>query len=223
MGKMILVEGQPGTGKTAAIRNLDPETTLIVKPNNKDLPFKGSRNIYKKGVNSVNVSSFREVREVLTKVNSGTKFQVVVVEDITHIFSRRVMGEASEKGYEKWTRLAVDAFDGLLEIEGSLRDDLYVIVIGHTQMHKDFDGNQTFVLQTPGALLDSIIKIPSYFTYVLHSGVEDLEDGSQSYYFLTNRDGSGKEAKSPEGCLDIKEPNDYRRIIDKIEAYQNGD
>lgn len=223
MGKMILVEGQPGTGKSRAIKNLEPETTLIIKPNNKDLPFSGSRSRYKKGDNVVNTTSFKEIREILLKANQGTRFKTIVIEDLTHFFSKRVMADAGEKGYDKWTKLAVDTFEGFLEIEDVLRNDLWIIVIGHTQLSLDYDGNQIAVLQTPGKLLENVIKIPSYFTYVLHSDVEQTDNDEQRYYFLTNKNGSGKEAKSPEGCLELKEPNDYRLIIDKIETYQNGD
>lgn len=74
---------------------------------------------------------------------------------------------------------------------------------------------------TPGKLLDNVVKIPSYFTYILHSIVYE-DSGDIHYKFLTNRDGSGKEAKSPEGCLNLLEDNDIAEIIKKIEAYQNG-
>ena len=75
-------------------------------------------------------------------------------------------------------------------------------------------------MQTPGSLLDRQIKIPSYFTYVLHTDVTE-ENGVMKYRFLTNNDGV-RIAKSPEGCLEKFEPNDYKAIIDKIELYQKG-
>ena len=218
---MILVEGAPGTGKSRAILNLNPETTLIIRPNTKDLPFVGAKYKYQEGTNVVTVSEFAEVREMLEMANKGNQFKTVILEDITHWFSKRVMGEANEKGYEKWTRLAVDAFKALVDMEDQFREDLTVIVIGHTQTDKDQNGFNTITLQTPGKLLENVIKIPSYFTYVLHSEVEEGIDGIPTYFFLTNRDGSGKEAKSPEGCLELREPNDYTLIIDKIDAYRN--
>lgn len=221
MGKLILVEGQPGTGKSRSIVGLDPAKTLIIKPNNKDLTFPGGRSKYKVGDNVVVTSNLKDVQPIIKKANEGTRFTTIVLEDFSHFITKRLMTEASEKGYEKWTRLAVDVFESFLDIEDRLRPDLYVIVIAHTQTQKrDADDTPMFVLQTPGKLLDSQIKIPSYFTYVLHSDVEETENGIK-YYFLTNWDGSGREAKSPEGCLDINEPNDLGHIISKIEKYQN--
>ena len=46
MGNMILVIGDPGTGKSTAIEGLDPKSTVIIKPNNKQLPFRGSSKLY---------------------------------------------------------------------------------------------------------------------------------------------------------------------------------
>ena len=221
MGKIILTIGDPGTGKSRGILNLDPETTAILQPNSKDLPFKGGRKKYNvESKNVFKVNSFNNVGMLLKKINEGTKFKTVIVEDITHLFSKRVMKDAAIKGYDKWNEMAVDAFNGLLEYEDRLREDLYVILHGHVEEMRDADGEPITKLLTPGKLLDKNIKIQSYVTYVLHSHVIN-EDGVIKYRFLTNLDGSGKEAKSPEGCLNLLEENDYKIIIDKIEAYQN--
>ncbi len=221
MGKIILTIGNPGTGKSRAIKNLDPATTVILSPNSKDLPFPGSRKFYNlENKNLFNINNFNSLGILLRKINKGTKFKTVVVEDITHLFSKRVMKDAGIKGFDKWNELAADAFNGLLAYESELREDLYVILVGHTDHSINADGEEEIKLLTPGKLLENKVKIQSYVTYILHSHVIN-EDGVIKYRFLTNLDGSGKEAKSPEGCLELLEENDYKAIIDKIEAYQN--
>jgi hypothetical protein len=122
---------------------------------------------------------------------------------------------------QKWSDLAVDVFQGLIKIEEKLRDDLNVIVIGHTERNTDVNGNSIITLQTVGKLLDNQIKIPSYFTYVLHTDVKEV-NGKMEYSLLTNSDGL-RLAKSPEGCLEKFEPNDYALILDKINKYQLGE
>ncbi len=222
MGRIILAIGEPGSGKSRAILNLDENTTLLIKPNRKELPFKGGAVKYSvdKG-NVVNCTTFPALKDILTKANAGTKFKTIVIEDFTHFLTNRVMGDAKLTGFQKWTDLAVDVFQGLIKIEETLRNDLNVIVIGHVERGTDITGNSVITLQTVGKLLDNQIKIPSYFTYVLHSNVQEI-NGKMEYSFLTNSDGV-RLAKSPEGCLDKFEPNDYALILDKINKYQLGE
>ena len=223
MGRLILSLGEPGTGKSRAVINLDPETTVLIKPNKKDLPFPGSAKMYNaEKKNVITCKTFPEVGSYLAAINSGSKIKTVVIEDLTHYFSHRVMSDAKVTGFQKWTDLAVDVFNSLIKIEESLRDDLYVIVIGHTERSTDSMGNSIVTLQTPGKLLENQIKIPSYFTYVLHTDVTQKPDGKMEYRFLTNSDGT-RLAKSPEGCLDTYEPNDYKLVIEKIDKYLHGE
>jgi len=220
MGKIILVEGEPGTGKSRAIKSLDPNKTLIVKPNSKDLPFKGARTLYNKEKGNVVVTKdLHSLKTIIQKVNEGTKFNVIVIEDLTHFWSHRVMKESAIKGYDKWTILGMDSYNALISIEDELRDDLYIIIIGHTQRSENLAGDKVVNLQTPGKLLEQVVKIPSHVTYILHTDVR-REDDQIKYRFITNDDGSGREAKSPEGCLNLLEENDYQLIINKIEKYQ---
>ena len=177
MGVLILTEGDPGSGKSRAIKNLDPETTVILRPNSKDLPFKGARKLFnKENKNLFTVNNLPELREYVSKINSGKKIKVVIVEDFTHLLGQRVLEDTSIKGYDKWNNLAVDAFESIIGIENELREDLYVIVITHTVTVTDSEGaSKTFML-TPGRLLDNLIKIPSYFTYIFHTNVKE-QDG----------------------------------------------
>lgn len=221
MATFILVEGPPGTGKSRAIINLNPDETIVVKPNKKQLPFPGSAvNWNEKKGNIIYSNDLRQLGQILDKVNTVPKIKVVVIEDLTHFFSHRVMDDMKLKGYDKWTNLAYDTYRNLLQREAELRDDLFVIIIGHTQVISDIDGAKYVTLQTPGKLLEDVIKIPSYVTYVLHSDLA-FREGKPNYFFITNRDGSNKEAKSPEECLELYEENDYDAIIKKIIAYHN--
>jgi len=130
------------------------------------------------------------------------------------------MRDSAIKGYDKWREFATDTFNAILAMEDELRPDLYIILIGHVEQSSDLEDNRIVKFLTPGKLLDSQIKIPSYVSYILHTDVRE-EDGVVHYRFLTNRNSSGKEAKSPEGALELFEENDYSQIIAKIEKYHN--
>ena len=44
--KLIGVVGETGTGKSTAIKHLDPKETYIINVAKKELPFKGSGKLY---------------------------------------------------------------------------------------------------------------------------------------------------------------------------------
>jgi dephospho-CoA kinase len=44
--KLIGIVGQTGTGKSTAIKHLDPKETYIINVAKKELPFKGSEKLY---------------------------------------------------------------------------------------------------------------------------------------------------------------------------------
>jgi len=216
----ILVLGEPGTGKSRGLVNLDPKTTFIIKPNNKQLPFKGANKLYGKGNTYVD-NDIRKAGQLLALINKDKlNIKTVVIEDLTHFFSARVMKDKDNSGYGKWMDLANDVYDAFVAIEAVLRPDLNLIIIGHSATNQNADGAFYTTLQTPGKLLENAIKIPSYFTYVLHTVVKESKDGTE-YYLLTNRE-EGKLAKSPEGCLPLHVENDYKKVMELIETYQNG-
>lgn len=44
--KLIGVVGETGTGKSTAIKHLNPEETYIINVASKELPFRGSEKLY---------------------------------------------------------------------------------------------------------------------------------------------------------------------------------
>lgn len=222
MASSILVLGDSGTGKSAALRNLPSESTVLLCPNNKDLPFRGSSKLYNSELkNRFLVNKFTDVKTYLHRINEKHEIKVAVLEDLTHFFNARVMGDANIKGYDKWLDMAKDCFEAIVLFESQAREDLTLIVVAHVDKSMDTYGERQVGLKTPGKLLENNIDLPSYFSYILHTDVTANEK-EVKYQFLTNRDGTGKLAKSPEGCFDLFIPNDYQFVINKINEYKNG-
>lgn len=218
----ILVIGEPGTGKSTAIENLDPATTVIISPNNKDLPFLGGDSLYSpEKKNRFIFSEFDQVGQVIDQVNKNAKHvKTLIIEDFTHLMSKKAMDDAGVKGYDKWTELAVKAFKKIVEVitGTSLRPDLDVVLIGHVTTTSDAAGNMEIGIQTPGKLMENMLKIPSYFNYVFHAWVD--YDGDQPLYlFQTNRDNK-RLAKTTKGMFPMFIANDYRAIFARIHAYK---
>ena len=231
MARAILIIGEPGTGKTRSIKGLNPAETIIIKPNSKDLPFRGAAKNYIPGKNSFTVPRLKAlikdkkitqhgVNTMLEAINNMPHVKNVVIEDLTHFFTKRVVDEINTKGYDKWTQLAADTKTGIIDKETTLRPDLNLIVIGHVSAVTDASGATSIGIQTPGKLMDNTIKIPSYFTYVFHTFVDQDEQSNTRYRFLTNKDGT-REAKTPEEMFPKYIDNNLQTVIDGIVQYQN--
>lgn len=220
MARAILVIGEPGTGKSRAIKDLNPKQTIIIKPNKKELPFKGSAVNYKNGSNMVVTTSLPQVGKLLMDINTKFKgVKNVIIEDITHFFTKRTVDERKVTGFGKWMELAASIKQNIIDKEAILRDDLTLFVIGHVAEKKDKSGNPELSLHTPGKMLDNNIMIPSYFTYMFHTDLIENSDGTMQYRFQTNRT-SFKVAKTPEGMFPLYIANNYELIKRYITAYQ---
>lgn len=225
---LVLVIGRPGTGKSTAIgankhlgiKGLDPSSTFIIKPNSKPLPFPGSKAAYNKDKKNLFATrDMKKVHEFIGMINSDQKhIKTIVIEDITHYFNHKEKSDSAKKGFDKWTDMANEVSDMIIGHEVELRDDLDIIVIGHTENQSEGSDLASTVLQTPGKMLDRKVMVQSYFTYILHTSVTKSEEGIK-YTLLTNADGSGREAKSPPGALELFESNDYGLILEKIHKY----
>lgn len=228
----ILVVGEPGTGKSRAILNLDPSKTVIIKPNNKPLPFPGWKSMYSSAkMNMFMLQTFKGVRDLIIGldkegkrtnkgINDAKNITTVIIEDFTHYMSKNVLDNAAVKGYEKWTDLGVKVFNNIVNLEAEVRPDLNIVLIGHAAATQDASGNMEIGMQTAGKLLDQAVKIPSYFTYIFHA-VIDFSEEQPKYYFQTNRD-DRRLAKTPEKMFPMMIENDYRAIFDRIQKYEEG-
>ncbi len=231
MAKAILVIGDMGTGKSTSLRNLPPDETVIISPNTKDLPWEGGMGDFnhQKGnlvsclkIRKKNIADKNEVNgvlEYLSEANSNPKIKYLVIEDITHFMNDRMMDDAftNNADWGKWNKFGADMFAITTKHIQQMRDDLTVIIIGHTEI-KD---NGTMGLQTAGKLLDNSIKLPSYFTYIFHTKVLN-QNNTLSYKFITHNDGKHL-AKTPMNMFkDDLVDNDMRQIIARIDEYRNG-
>lgn len=226
MSRTILIIGDSGKGKSTSLRNLDPKSTMIIKPNSKPLPFPGAKSKFNaESKNVARITTFKTLTNVLHRINSEKELQhikTIIIEDISHYFNYKVMQDSKKTGYGKWDELGVETYNAFLagEQDELFRDDLTIVLVGHVQESTDSTGVRMLSLYTPGKLLDQKVKISSYVTYQFYADVE-IKDGKPFYYFLTNNDGSGREAKTPMELFDsLKIPNDLQMILDRITEYE---
>lgn len=216
MSRGILVMGESGSGKTTSLRTLNPEKTCIIESDGKGLSWRGWKNQYAKAKkNYLEIDNAPMIESALKEINlTMPHIKVVVIDTLNMIMVNDEIHRMKERGYDKWTDLATCIW-GLIDIVHSLRDDLTVVCMAHTQTERDDSGYQFTRMKTSGKKLEKLCVESKFSTVLLAKSL----DGE--YIFETQADKST--AKSPMGCFEKKIPNDMDFVIRKMDEYEYGE
>lgn len=215
MAKVIGIMGESGSGKTTSMRNLDPETTFYIDCDKKGLSWKGWRNQYQfEKHNYMATDQIDTVDNLLNKINTQDNMKhikVVIIDTLNGLMVADEVRRMKEKNYDKWVDLAQCVWT-LLDKLYTLREDLTVIIICHSQTQKEDDGYTFTRIKTSGKKLDKL-NVESKLTTVLYATVKDGE-----YVFQTKANNST--AKTPMGAFEEDEiPNDITQVLKALEEY----
>lgn len=222
MAKTILICGKTGTGKTTAIRTLDPKETVILRVINRTLPFKFAGKYSKDLKNLFLTQTYEEVLKGLDWANKQANVKNIVITDGTYIIRQEYFKKANQAGYNKYTEFAMHMQQILKAIQ-NLRDDIKVFMEYHVESNVTDSGATEYKPSTVGKLLDSQYNILENIDIVLFASPQ-YEDKEIKYGFYTNRtlDRVGAEipAKSPFGMFEeLYIPNDLAIVAKKIDEY----
>jgi hypothetical protein len=220
--KLIGIVGQTGTGKSTAIKHLNPKETYIINVAKKELPFKGSEKLYNaENKNYKEIDDANEITRLLKTISDkAPHIKNIIIEDSNYIMGFSIVSKATEVGYMKFSIMARDMVELFREAR-KLRDDLKVFYFTHPEVIEDGGEIVGYKIKTAGKLIDNQIILEGLMTVCLYTYVEDSKDGSATYNLLTNRY-KKYPAKSPDGMFeDIKIPNNLQLVADTIDAYYN--
>lgn len=211
---VIGLMGESGAGKTTSMRNLDPATTVYIDCDKKGLSWKGWKSQYNTENKNYLKTDYPQVAlQMLQRVNTEKVFkkvQTVIVDTLNGLMVADEMRRSKEKGYDKWMDLAASVYE-LVDYALTVRDDLTVIFVCHTQTERDDAGYSFTRIKTSGRKLDKI-ALESKFTTVL---LAKCVDGR--YLFETQSKFST--AKSPFGALEAEMENDITEVIKRLADY----
>lgn len=215
MAKVIGIMGESGSGKTTSMRDLDSKTTFYIDCDKKGLSWKGWRNQYSfEKLNYMATDTIGTVDQILDKINAQDNMKhikVVVIDTLNGLMVADEVRRMKEKGYDKWQDLAQCVWE-LLDRLYTLRDDLTIIVVCHSQTQKDEDGYVFTRIKTSGKKLDKL-NVESKLTTVLYAIAKDGE-----YVFQTKANNST--AKTPMGAFEADEiPNNIVDVLKALKDY----
>ena len=205
-----MIIGTSGSGKTTSLEKLDPKQTFYIDADGKGLSWKGWRKQYnKENKNYFQCDAPEQIFSLMQTIDEKQKqIKFLVIDTLNGCMVADEMRRSKEKAYDKWVDLAQSVYS-IVDYSNKMRDDLTVILIGHTQTSDD---GFTCML-TNGRKLNKIC-LESKMTTVVLSRIN--ENGE--YVFETRARNST--AKTPRGAFDKDEiPNDITLVIDALKDF----
>ena len=212
MGKMLLVMGEQGSGKSFSLKNLPPKEHFYIDCDKKGMNYKGWRNDYnEEQKNYIKCNDGETIVNLLKNISEKAEhIKYVSIDTINSIMIADELKRSKQKGFDKWDDMANIILQIIMAVP-DLRDDLTVIFIGHTQTSDDGFTQ----LKTNGRKLNKI-GVEGYFNTVLLAKCVNAENNE--YVFETKANNST--ARTPYEAFDTMTiPNDIVKVIEVIREY----
>ena len=214
MALVICVMGDSGAGKTTSMRNLNPKTTFYIDADKKGLSWKGWRKSYQKDINYARLDDPKKVSKALKYIEEKEEykhFQTIVIDTLNGIMVADEMRRMKEKNYDKWADLAQSVYD-IIDYTLTMKDDLCVIFVAHTQTDREESGYLHTRIKTSGKKLDKICLESKFTTVLLAKSIDE------KYIFETQANKST--TKTPMGSFAQKEiHNDITQVIEVLKNF----
>ena len=200
MGIPVLVLGYSGSGKTRSIKLMDPTITgvfLVEKPR---LPFREQ-------FMTVKNAGYVHIMQAL----KNPTMKSYVIDDSQYLLVNEFFDRAAEKGYEKFTQIALNFRNLIHWVNVGCPDDVIVYFLHHIQ-NDEITGR--IKAKTIGKMLDEKLTVEGCFDIVLKT-----ETNADGWWFRTHTAGNDP-VKTPEDMFaDDLIPNDLALVDKTIREY----
>lgn len=206
MSAATLILGNSGSGKSTALRNLDPSKTLLIQCIKKPLPFRAAGWKTRLSLKSEGNVIQADEPALIEKLLRTSPHEIVIIDDYQAVMVNELMNRSSETGFAKFTDIGKNAWN-IFRAAGDLAEHRRVYIMAHTTT--DEFGNVR--MKTVGKLVDQHIVPEGFFTVVLRTEVIN-----SNYTFRTQTNGQDC-CKSPIDMFpDQHIPNDLKVVDDAI-------
>ena len=199
MGIPVLILGESGSGKSASLRNFEPEDVSVFNVAAKPMPFR-------KKLPTKSTSDYNAIMACISKSNK----KAFVIDDSQYLMCFESFARAKDAGYGKYTDFALHFYNLVQFIIKQTPPDVIVYFLHHTET----DSNTGKVkAKTMGKMLDNQLTLEGLFSIVLMC----TTDGKK-HNFITQSDGCTT-AKSPMEMFSEVIDNDLKVVDQTIREY----
>jgi hypothetical protein len=199
MGIPVLIMGESGSGKSASLRNFEPEEVSVFNVAAKPMPFR-------KRLPTRATSNYAEIQASITNSQKKT----FVIDDSQYLLCFEAFAKAKDTGYGKFTDMALHFYNLVQFVIRGTAPDVIVYFLHHTET----DSNTGKIkAKTLGKMLDSQLTLEGLFSIVLHC----VTDG-RTHSFVTQSDGMTS-CKSPMEMFEMVIDNDLKFVDKAIREY----
>lgn len=199
MGIPVLILGESGSGKSASMRNFEPEDVSVFNVAAKPMPFR-------KKLPTKATSDYNAIMSCIDKSNK----KAFVIDDSQYLMCFESFARAKDTGYGKYTDFALHFYNLVQFIIRQTPPDVIVYFLHHTET----DSNTGKVkAKTMGKMLDNQLTLEGLFSIVLIC----TTDGKK-HSFITQSDGYTT-AKSPMEMFSDVIDNDLKAVDQTIREY----
>ena len=210
MGIPVLILGESGSGKSASLRNFDPNKVGVFNVAGKPLPFRKRLNV----ISTVKAEEGKTRRvnygDILKTLARG-KVKSYVIDDSQYLMAFEELDRVKETGYNKFPEMALN-FSGMVRY---IIDYLPPDVIVYFLHHVETTDQGKIKAKTVGKMIDSKLTLEGLFSIVLL-----CEATAEGHHFVTQSDGYTT-AKSPMEMFDKEIDNDLAMVDATIREYWN--
>ena len=205
----VFVIGRSGSGKTYSIKNFKADDVGVISIEKGRLPFKTDIKTVKVPKDfTVNTSAQLNAAKYawIEMIISKSKAKSIIIDDSQYLLVNELFDRSKEKGYDKFTDIAVN-FRNLVHFVNDMPDEDKIVYFLH---HSEADTDGREKAKTIGRMLDEKLTLEGCFDIVLYC---------QDHKFYAQAEGMST-AKTPEGMFPAAEiPNDLKAVDEAIREY----
>ena len=196
--QLTLVLGRSGTGKSTSLRNFKASDSIgYITATGKPLPFK----------NDIPQFHAKNYADLFAAIDQS-KSEIVVIDDFNFLMSYEEFSQASVKGYEKFTQMAVNVVNVIEKITKKDGNQRFYILA-----HSEANETGELRLKTTGQMVSQKFVPEALTNQVVETAMIDGE-----FVFKVKTDGMG--VKTPMGMFDTDTiENDLKMLDEAIKDF----